>query len=379
MAMARSQSATSDVLTVFLCGDVMLGRGIDQVLPHPGAPALREHHMRDARDYVGLAEAVNGAIDHPVDWSWPWGDALPMLESVGCDVRIVNLETSITTSDDFAPRKGVHYRMHPTNLPALEIARPDVCVLANNHVLDFGHRGFLETLDVLSAAGLRTAGAGRFLGQAQAPGIVALPRTGGRVIVYAFGTPSSGIPVDWVATGSDPGICLLPKLSAAEADQLTDRARRLRQPGDLLIASVHWGSNWGYDVEPDQVRFAHRLIEGGFDIVHGHSSHHPRPVEVYRGKLILYGCGDLIDDYEGIRGYEQYRDDLRLVYLADVEATSGQLLRLRLMPFQARQLRLHRAPTKDAEWLQTVLDKVSRPFGTRIALDPDSVLTVRSQ
>ena len=51
---------------------------------------------------------------------------------------------------------------------------------------------------------------------------------------------------------------------------------------------------------PSQIRFAHRLIDAGVDVVHGHSSHHPRPIEVYRGKLILYGCGDTIDDYEGI-------------------------------------------------------------------------------
>jgi len=46
------------------------------------------------------------------------------------------------------------------------------------------------------------------------------------------------------------------------------------------------------------------------DIVHGHSSHHVKGIEVHRGKLILYGCGDFIDDYEGIKGYEAFRDDL---------------------------------------------------------------------
>ena len=40
--------------------------------------------------------------------------------------------------------------------------------------------------------------------------------------------------------------------------------------------------------------------QGGIDVVHGHSSHHPRPIEVYQRRLILYGCGDFIDDYEGI-------------------------------------------------------------------------------
>ena len=61
------------LVTLFLCGDVMLGRGVDQILPHPGDPTLRQGYVRDARTYVGLAEAVNGPVPRPVDFSWPWG------------------------------------------------------------------------------------------------------------------------------------------------------------------------------------------------------------------------------------------------------------------------------------------------------------------
>ena len=77
-----------------------------------------------------------------------------------------------------------------------------------------------------------------------------------------------------------------------------------------------------------QIRFAHRLIDGGVDLVHGHSSHHPRPIEVYRKKLILYGCGDLVDDYEGIGSHRGYRDDLRLLYLPRLDPVSGELVEL---------------------------------------------------
>ena len=108
------------------------------------------------------------------------------------------------------------------------------------------------------------------------------------------------------------------------------------------MVSIHWGSNWGYGVHEDQVRFAHRLIDGGVDVIHGHSSHHPRPVEVYRGKLVLYGCGGCIDDYEGISGYERFRDDLRLLYFASVAPDTGSLTALRMVPMQARKMRLSR-------------------------------------
>ena len=197
------------------------------------------------------------------------------------------------------------------------------------------------------------------------------------MVVFAFGTPSSGIPHDWAAAaGNRPGVHFLASLTDAAADHLCRRAEEVRRPNDLVVVSVHWGTNWGYSVDADQVRFAHRLIDGGVDVVHGHSSHHPRPIEIYSGKLILYGCGDLVDDYEGITGHERYRDDLRLVYLPSLNPASGELTELRLAPFQARQLQLHRASERDAEWLRGVLDNVSRTFGSRVDRDAEGLLTL---
>ena len=137
--------------------------------------------------------------------------------------------------------------------------------------------------------------------------------------------------------------------------------------------SVHWGSNWGYDVPRAQVRFAHRLIDSGVDVVHGHSSHHPRPVEVYRDRLVLYGCGDLINDYEGIGGHERFRGDLRLLYVARLDPAGG-LDELRMVPLQSRQMRLRLATEQDARWLRRVLRKASRRFGSRVDLEPDASL-----
>ena len=374
---ARSP-ARDTALALFLSGDVMLGRGVDQILPHPVKPILHERMVRDARTYVELAARVNGSIQRPVGWSWPWGDTLPLLDAADCDARIINLETSITTSDDYAKGKGVHYRMNPANVAALTAIRPDVCVLANNHVLDFGRSGLLETLDVLAASRLRAAGAGRFQREARSPATVPIAKTGGRLLVFAFGSPSSGIPYEWAAGEDRPGVHLLPALTEAAADELCRQVRDVRQSDDLAVVSAHWGSNWGYRVDADQVRFAHRLIDGGVDLVHGHSSHHPRPLEVYRQKLILYGCGDLVDDYEGISGHKEFRDDLRLLYLPRLDPISGELLELRMAPLQARQMRLNRASSGDARWLRKVLDKVSRRFGSRIDLGLDGLLTLRS-
>lgn len=366
---------SANLLEVFLGGDVMTGRGVDQVLPHPGDPRLWEPQMGDARSYVSLAEATNGAIPQPVPFSWPWGDALRIVEEVAPAARVINLETTVTTSDEAAPGKEIHYRMNPANLACLTSFKPDVCVLANNHVLDFGPVGLRDTLGALRAAGLRAAGAGADRDEACRPAVIATS-DGGRILVVAFGAASSGIPPSWAATAGAPGVAFLPDLSDATADQICDHSCQEKEPGDIVVVSVHWGPNWGYHVAADQVRFAHRLIDGGVDLVYGHSSHHPRPIEVYRGKLILYGCGDLIDDYEGISGNEDFRDDLRLLYFASLVPGTGQLARLSMTPMQSRRMRLQHASRQDARWLRQVIGDASRPFATRIDMEADGSLRV---
>ena len=364
------------MVSLFLCGDVMLGRGVDQILAHPGDPRLRESLVTDARDYVALAERVNGRIPRPVDGSWPWGDSLAVLEGVAPDVRVINLETAVSGSDDFAAGKAVHYRMSPDNLTGVLAADPDVCVLANNHVLDFGTRGLEETLDVLNSAGLRTAGAGRDVDEARRPAAVPL-EGGGRVLVFAWGMASSGIPAEWDAAGGMPGVAFLPELSSAAVGTVVDRIAEHRRDDDLVVVSIHWGSNWGYEVPRSQVRFAHALIDEGVDVVHGHSSHHPRPLEVYRDRLILYGCGDFINDYEGIAGREDYRADLRLLYLVSLARSTGAFLGAQMIPMRTRRMQLRHASRTDLDWLRGRLDRVCSPFGVRIDGERRGGLTVR--
>ncbi len=358
---------------LFLCGDVMTGRGMDQILPHPSAPGLHESYVRHASIYVELAELAHGEITTPVDFSYPWGEALRELDGVSPNARIINLETCITTSEDYWPDKGIHYRMHPRNVRCLTVARPDVVVLANNHVLDYGYSGLLDSLETLEDADIRTAGAGPNLQEAQQPARVDIGN-GHAVLVFGFGAWDSGVPPEWAALENQAGVDYLGELSDRSAAGIADRIRVTKGPGDLVIASIHWGSNWGYEIPRMHVKFAHRLIESGVDIVHGHSSHHPRPIEVYRGKLILYGCGDFINDYEGIAGYEKFRGDLRLMYLAQLDARTGALLELRMVPMMSRKLRLVRASRQDAEWLRSTLSKVSLDFGTRVKLLEDDLV-----
>jgi poly-gamma-glutamate synthesis protein (capsule biosynthesis protein) len=376
VAQNRKTPDPETTITLFLCGDVMTGRAVDQVLPHPGDPRLYEPYVRDARQYVQLAEAVNGPIGTPVDFAYIWGDALKALERLKPDIRLINLETAITASKTPWPDKGIHYRMHPRNLPAISAADIHCCTLANNHVLDWSYGGLAETLESLHRAGIATAGAGNNLAEACAPAILDVPHKG-RVIVLALGHRSSGIPRSWAAQLKRPGVCLLADLSEGTAETIARRVSGLKQAGDLLVVSIHWGGNWGYQVPAEQRGFAHALIDNaGVDLVHGHSSHHVKGIEVYRGRLILYGCGDFFNDYEGISGYEEFRGDLSLMYFPTLEPTSGPLTALRMIPMQVRRFRVNRAAEADVRWLRDRLNREGERFGTRVDIASDHSLTL---
>lgn len=356
-------------LSLFLCGDVMLGRGIDQILPSPSRPGLFEAYVRSAVSYLRLAEALNGPIPRRVAADYVWGDALPLIADEKHAARIVNLETAVTTSTR-RWRKSINYRMHPANVVCLEAAHIDCCVLANNHVLDWGYDGLAETLDALQHQGIATAGAGPDIAHAAAPAVLPA-RSGTRVLVFGFAATSSGVVRDWAAGPATPGVNLLADLSAGSADRVAEAARQVRRPGDLMVASIHWGGNWGYTIPAAQQDFAHALIDRGFDLVHGHSSHHLKGIEVYRQKLVLYGCGDFINDYEGITGYEDFRDDLAVLYLPRLDSASGRLLSLRMVPMQIRRFRLNRPSQADAEWLHQVLARESAKLGATISFKKD--------
>src|SRR2546428_10686211 len=162
-------------LRFFLCGDVMTGRGIDQALPHPVNPGLYEPYVRDAREYVDLAEKANGPIPRPGTFDYIWGDALQELERAKDDFRIVNLETAITSAETTWSGKGIHYRMHPQNIACLSAARLTACALANNHVLDWGYAGLSETLRALAIMGVAHSGAGHNAEEAATPAVLNLP------------------------------------------------------------------------------------------------------------------------------------------------------------------------------------------------------------
>ena len=369
-------SMTARLITVFMCGDVMTGRGIDQILPHPSAPALHEPYVKNAKGYVELAERVNGPIRQPVDYSYIWGEALDELERRAPDLRMINLETSLTKSEDYWNGKEIHYRTNPENIPCITAAKIDCCSLANNHILDWGYPGLRETLETLKRVNVKSAGAGENREAAETPAVMEVEGKG-RVLVFSFGSETSGIPPSWAASEERPGVNLLTDLSTRTVQNVGERVREVKKPGDIAVASIHCGGNWGYPVPYEQREFAHQLIDGaGVDVIHGHSSHHVKGMEVYRGKLVIYGCGDFLNDYEGIGGYASFRGDLALMYFVSVDPSTGKLMGLQMTPTQVKRFRVNRASRIDALELREVLNREGKRFGTRVELNEDNTLTL---
>jgi poly-gamma-glutamate capsule biosynthesis protein CapA/YwtB (metallophosphatase superfamily) len=110
--------------------------------------------------------------------------------------------------------------------------------------------------------------------------------------------------------------------------------------------------------------------------VHGHSSHNVKTAEIYSDRLALYGCGDFLNDYEDISGYEVFRSDLTLMYLPAIDPGLGQLVEALLVPMRVARFRLNRAVGADAEWLCDLLNRLGAPLGTRSELGPDQTLSL---
>jgi len=357
----------------------MTGRGIDQILPYPSNPELKEPFVKDARDYIIFAEEVNGKINYPVSFDYIWGDALKELEKEKVDIRIINLETTITTSNNFLP-KGINYRMNPRNIDVLKVFKVDVACLANNHILDFGEEGLLETIETLKKNGILTVGAGKNIEEASKPAVIKIDpfqkvrveSEKVRVIIFNYADVSSGVPIWWKAEKNKAGVNLLTE----DVSKLIAKYLDVARP-NIVIFSIHWGPNWGYEISEEERNFAHRLIdEANIDIVFGHSSHHFKGIETYKGKLIIYGAGDFINDYEGIGGYEEFRGDLVLGYV--VEIKNLKINKLILLPFRIKKFRLNYCTDEEIDWIFNVLKRESKIYGRMIKENKRIVIELNS-
>jgi poly-gamma-glutamate synthesis protein (capsule biosynthesis protein) len=304
-------------ITLSLTGDVMLGRGVNEAL-------------RAARP------------------EQPWGDTLPLFLSA--DLRVINLECAITEHKRPWSRtpKVFHFRADPPVVEVLRAARVDACSLANNHTLDFGEQGLLDTLAHLEAAGIRYAGAGRDPEEAARP---VLLEGGVALVAFTDNEPP-------FAAGPDkPGTNYLPvSTEPAVLRRVEETIAAAREAGaETVVFSNHWGPNMVRRPPDAFRRFARAVVDLGADVYYGHSAHVFQGVEVYRGKPILYDTGDFIDDYAVD---PDLRNDRSLLFGVSVEG--GELRRLELFPVVLPYARVVLAEGAERE---AILDRMARLSG----------------
>jgi poly-gamma-glutamate synthesis protein (capsule biosynthesis protein) len=157
--------------------------------------------------------------------------------------------------------------------------------LANDHSADYEKKGLKSTLSALDSVGIETIGAGENSSEAADPLVKDV--NGIKIAVY---TMSDVVPEESAATVSSPGI------ATASNSDLFMNIYKMRESVDLIVVNVHWGYEYTSTESKEQQELAHDLVEAGADVVVGEHSHTLQPIEMYQGKLIVYGLGDYSHD-----------------------------------------------------------------------------------
>jgi poly-gamma-glutamate capsule biosynthesis protein CapA/YwtB (metallophosphatase superfamily) len=286
-----------------VAGDTMLGRLVDLIMPIHNLPISEEEGS-----YLLLLKQHHPVLNS-VDEMYPFGDVLHILKEE-TDLSIINLETSITQTHKKLP-KTFNYRMHPYNVRILKEAKIDYCSLANNHILDFGILGLVETMATLQSQRITFAGVGKTQLQACSPTFRL--KNG---ILFSF-LSASDHPEAWKTI---PHFHYL-NVNSVPEENLKGSIQEAKSKSDFLIFSLHWGPNYQWYPDASIRQLAHKLIDWGVDLIHGHSSHHVQGIEIYKGKPIFYGCGDFIDDYAVS---SVFRNDLGCLYRLEWEVTTSE-------------------------------------------------------
>jgi len=291
-------------LLIGITGDVMLGRLVNEKITESG-------------------------------YLYPWGDMLGLLRET--DINIINLETTLTTSTKKAP-KVFNFKAEPDKVQSLVEAKIDVCNLANNHILDFYKEGLIETISTLDKAGIKHVGAG--IDRWQAREAVIIQKKNISVTPKKAGT-------SYVRVG--------------DIRKVKKEIRRVRDEVDILVLTIHWGPNKRQRPTKEFQNFAHKVIDAGVDIFHGHSAHIFQGIEVYKDKLILYDTGDFVDDY---RVDPMLRNDQSLLYLVEVDKEGIQ--KVELVPVLISRMQVNKAAGRDYREIVERIKELSGEFGTTV-------------
>lgn len=333
---AREPSILTQPFTVALTGDVMLGRLVNEAIARYG-------------------------------FAYPWGDTLPLLRAA--DVVCINLECALTRHTQRwggDPDKPFFFRADPQAVETLRIGGVRFASLANNHIVDFGTEGLLETAAVLDRAGIAHAGAGADLESARAPAVLSI--RGWNVAFVAF----ADYPEAWCATDESPGMCFTPiSLEPEHFAWIEDAVAQARAVADFVIVSMHWGPNMRLRPPPAFRDFARGVIASGADVFWGHSAHVLQAIELVDGRPIFYDTGDFIDDYAVDANL---RNDLSALFLLRVRPPVVE--QVELVPMLIENMQVNRATGGTRDMVIRRLRTLCEEVGTELE-QQDGTLLVR--
>ena len=262
------------------------------------------------------------------------------------DLSIINLESPLTTCDS-AREKPFVFKAPPEFVKVLQDGGVDLANLANNHIYDYGPCGLLETIRTLKDAGIRYVGAGADFAEAHKPEI--FERKGmkiGFLAYYGVRAHSESHP----AGENDPGTALR-RLKLIYRD-----VRILRPKVDFLVVIFHWGFEKEHYPKPYQIKFAHRVIDYGADLIVGHHPHVLQGVELYKGKAIVYSLGNFIF---GGRYQPHYQT---AVLRVELNTRNPQKWRLKFLPVQVDYWQPHLLTTAQGDSVLKHIETYSQIF-----------------
>jgi len=309
-------------IKIGLMGDVMLGRSVDQYL--------------DNKRY-----------------DYPWGEFKSILKSN--DLNILNLENAFTNSPCETP-KVFNFKAKPDRVNVLKAGNIHLVNLANNHILDYGEDGLIETIYTLDEAHIDHVGAGENFEEAQKGKII--QRGGIRIGVLGLTDNESG----WKA-GIEPGTNYV---NLNDTDAIINELHTIRPYVDFLIVSIHWGPNMVSKPFKEHIQLAHLMIDYGVDLIHGHSAHVFQGIEIYKGKTILYDTGDFIDDY---MVDPSMRNDFSFFFQCEIE--NKKVSRIELIPVLIKNFQATRARGILANSIVRRMKNLCQKFQTNISIEDD--------
>lgn len=284
--------------SMVVCGDVMLGRG------------------------VATAMAQNGMF-------YPFEQMAPYLKSA--DLTFGNLEASLSQQGTPIPGKGIWLRGDPEAAAALKEAGFDVLSVANNHILDYDSPALLDTLKYLRDQEIDPVGAGKDLTEAVQP---VIKEVNGYKIAFIAATEMADIfwdysyPRTFEAKEDRPGVQKL------DPDQLVEAVSALKDVVDLIIVSLHWGTEYSdYPLEV-QRETAHRLVDAGAKLVLGHHPHCLQGMEVYKDSLIAYSLGNFVYDKQRLSKCQE--TVLMKIFFKDLTIEKAEVIPVMIADAQPR-------------------------------------------